>query len=284
MAQKLDTEIISADSRQIYKYLNIGTAKPSPEELSQVKHHLLDIITPDQSYNAGIFEKQAGAIIQDIALRGKIPIVCGGSGLYVKALLEGLFRSDVHDPEIRKNLEQELEDKGLACLFAELQKSDTEAAAKISNNDKQRILRALEVFRATGIPMSTHWKNQTRTPRYHTYKIYLYEDRPVLYERINRRITRMLKDGLLDEIKNVLEKGYNWSDPGFNSVGYKEFQTYFQNGLNLEYCTALAQQHTRNYAKRQLTWYRKCIFDLADKPNQINIKGVAGLIRNYFQV
>lgn len=175
-------------------------------------------------------------------------------------------------------------DKGLPCLYSELQKSDPDTAAKVSSNDKQRILRALEVLRATGIPISTHWKNQVRTGRYQTCRFYLEEDRDVLYKRINQRVLKMLDNGLLEEIASVLEMGYNWNAPGFNTVGYKEFKEYFRSSNSLAQCTELAQQHTRNYAKRQITWYKKCTFDLSGRQNQINIKYVAQEIRKYLLI
>lgn len=283
LAEHLKSEIISADSRQVYKFLDIGTAKPSPEELARVRQHLIDIINPDESFNAGLFRHQALAISQALNEQGKIPVVCGGTGLYVKALLEGLFKSDVNDPQIRAALDEECNENGLKVLYERLCEVDSQAAKQISCNDKQRIMRALEVFQATGIPLSEHWQRQERSPQFKAFRIFLNEERDVLYKRIDERVLKMLNSGLIEEIKSILKKGYNWSDPGFNSVGYKEFRPYLETGENLDKCTALAQQHTRNYAKRQLTWYRKGSFNLADGSLSISICNVTEAIESFFK-
>ncbi len=282
LAHNLNTEIISADSRQVYRCLDIGTAKPSSDELSRIKHHLVDIIDPDERYNAGLFSKQAFAICQSLSKQGKIPILCGGTGLYVKALLEGLFKSDANDPLIRQSLEADYREKGLTALYDKLLEVDGAAAQKISSNDKQRIIRALEVFLATGVPLSEHWHKQQRNQQFRAFRILLNEDRDILYKRIDERVNSMLKRSLIDEIKDILKRGYDWSDPGFKSVGYMEFRPYLETGEKLENCIALAQQHTRNYAKRQLTWYRKCNFHLAESSLSINIKIVTETIQRFF--
>jgi len=279
LAQKFQTEIISADSRQVYKLLNIGTAKPSKDELTLVRHHLIDIINPDESFNAGLFRKKAITIINRLHTQGKIPIICGGTGLYIKALLEGLFTSDVHDKEIRVSLEAENQEKGLSVLHDRLSEIDPETAMKVSSNDKQRIYRALEVYLATGIPLSEHWKKQKREEEFKTYRILLREEREVLYKRIDARILSMIKMGLIDEIQSILDRGYSWQDPGFNSVGCKEFRPFIETGKDLDKCIELAQQHTRNYAKRQSTWYRKCNFNLAEAVSSISINSVEAEIK-----
>jgi tRNA dimethylallyltransferase len=284
LAERLNTEIISADSRQVYQCLNIGTAKPSPEELARVKHHLVDIITPDESYNAGLFRKQVLEIAIRLWSEGKIPLVCGGTGLYVKALLEGLFQSDTHDPEVRVQLEEEFRERGLNALYEELEEVDSLTAVKVSRNDKQRILRALEVFRSTGIPISEHWDKQRREPVFSPYRICLEEERAVLYARINERVLGMLQNGLLEEIKSVLSQGYFWQSPGFNSVGYKEFRPILEEGSDLSNCAVLAQQHTRNYAKRQVTWYKKCKFNLAGPCCSINLTSIETALQRHIEI
>ncbi|MFB3844738.1 MAG: tRNA (adenosine(37)-N6)-dimethylallyltransferase MiaA [Candidatus Cloacimonadaceae bacterium] len=283
IAERLDAEIISADSRQVYQYLDIGTAKPSASELAKVKHHLISIITPDQKYNAGLFSKQALEICHKLRSQNKIPIVCGGTGLYVKALLEGLFPADVHNHQVRLDLEKELQANGLEQLYAELANVDPFAAQKINCRDKQRILRALEVFKASGLPISQHWQKQNSQSELFPFKIYLTEERQILYKRINGRVEAMLKADLLEEIRSVLAKGYSWSDPGFNTVGYKEFQPYFEGSADLASCVHLAQQHTRNYAKRQLTWYRKCNFHLSEAYSSINLDNVLLLFKKHIE-
>jgi len=282
MAHRFGTEIISADSRQVYKYLNIGTAKPTKDELQSIKHHMIDIINPDQSFNAGLYSKKTTSVIRRLNKLGKIPIICGGTGLYIKALLEGLFKTDVHDPEIRDRLNIELAEKGLGLLYEELVRIDADAAAKISCNDRQRILRALEVYRVTGYPISEHWKKQERKPLFIPFRILLDEDRNILYKRIDTRILTMVDAGLVDEIRTILAKGYKWSDPGFTSVGYKEFKPFFNQETTLDFCLALAQQHTRNYAKRQITWYRRCSFNLAGTASSIRLDSVEELIKYHF--
>lgn len=284
LAEHLKTEIISADSRQVYRLLNIGTAKPSREELSRVRHHFIDIIWPDEIFNAGRFRTAASTLITALHLQGKIPIVCGGTGLYVKALLEGLFKSEIHDPIIRQKLEKDCEELGLDEMYDRLYNVDLKTADKVGCFDRQRILRALEVYLATGIPISEHWRRQVRKEEFKAFRIFMNEDRDVLYQRIDARIHTMLDKGLLDEIKTILKKGYDWTDPGFNSVGYKEFQPFIETGEGLGECIALAQQHSRNYAKRQLTWYRKCNFHLAASHLSINIKSVTEAIQSFFDI
>jgi tRNA dimethylallyltransferase len=283
LAQHLETEIISADSRQVYKYLNIGTAKPTKAELKQVKHHLIDIIAPNESFNAGLFRSQALAIIKDLHSHGKIPIICGGTGLYIKSLLEGLFTTEMEDKQVRDDLKAELETKGLPALYEELTMVDPVVAASISNNDKQRILRALEVYRATGVPISEHWQQQQKQQELLPYRIFLDADRAELYKRIDARILTMLESGLPDEIKVILAKGYTWTDPGFDSVGYKEYRPFFENGQALQDCIALAQQHTRNYAKRQFTWYRNCPFDLKVVYSELDVASIKAKLKLKFE-
>lgn len=283
LAEAYHTEIISADSRQVYKHLNIGTAKPDVNELGRVKHHLIDVITPDQSFNAGEFRKHALHIIRELHAKGQIPIVCGGTGLYIKALLEGLFIADIDTAIIRQQLEAELLCNGLGSLYSELREIDGAAAERISENDKQRILRALEVYRATGLTISEHWKKQERQQELHPFRILLQDDRKLLYNRIDKRILTMIEAGLINEINEIIALGYDWTDPGFNSVGYKEFRDYFAGEAELEDCIEAAQQHTRNYAKRQITWYRKCSFHLAETHSSIIIDNVREKIDTQFK-
>ncbi|MEN6445467.1 MAG: tRNA (adenosine(37)-N6)-dimethylallyltransferase MiaA, partial [Candidatus Cloacimonas sp.] len=222
LAEDFETEIISADSRQVYRFLDIGTAKVSKEEQQRVKHHLLDIINPDETYNAGNFVADAEKIIADLYSKGKIPIICGGSGLYIKALLEGIFAHPPLPKNIRETLKQRLKDEGLAVLYADLQKCDPEFAAQISKNDTQRILRGLEVFLGTGIPLSEHWHNQKESQKYNVFRILIDIPRSELYKRINLRMEKMLADGLLKEIEDLLAMGYSDSSPALNCMVYKE--------------------------------------------------------------
>lgn len=269
LAEALNTEIISADSRQVYRYLDIGTAKVTKEEQKRVKHHLIDIINPDETYNAGAFVKDASLIIEKLHSEGKIPVICGGTGLYIKALLKGLFSLPPLPQEIRQNLKQRLKEEGLAALYAELKSLDPLFAEKISENDTQRILRGLEVAIGTGIPLSEHWQKQKSSCKYNAFRILIDIPRPELYQRINQRIEKMLAQGLLAEIENLFALGYDENSPGLNCLGYKEFLPYFKKEAGLEECILLAAQHQRNYAKRQVTWYRKGNFDLVISPSEI---------------
>jgi len=269
LAEALNTEIISADSRQVYRYLDIGTAKVTKEEQKRVKHHLIDIINPDETYNAGAFVKDASLIIEKLHSEGKIPVICGGTGLYIKALLKGLFFLPPLPQEIRQNLKQRLKEEGLAALYAELKSLDPLFAEKISENDTQRILRGLEVAIGTGIPLSEHWQKQKSSCKYNAFRILIDIPRPELYQRINQRIEKMLAQGLLAEIENLFALGYDENSPGLNCLGYKEFLPYFKKEAGLDECILLAAQHQRNYAKRQVTWYRKGNFDLVISPSGI---------------
>jgi len=269
LAEALNTEIISADSRQVYRYLDIGTAKVTKEEQKRVKHHLIDIINPDETYNAGAFVKDASLIIEKLHSEGKIPVICGGTGLYIKALLKGLFFLPPLPQEIRQNLKQRLKEEGLAALYTDLKSLDPLFADKISENDTQRILRGLEVAIGTGIPLSEHWQKQKSSCKYNAFRILIDIPRPELYQCINQRIEKMLAQGLLAEIENLFALGYDENSPGLNCLGYKEFLPYFKKEAGLEECILLAAQHQRNYAKRQVTWYRKGNFDLVISPSGI---------------
>lgn len=274
LAQTLDTQIISADSRQVYKHLDLGTAKPSLAERNLVKHHLIDIIDPVETYNAGRFCADAESVIARLQAEGRVPLVCGGTGLYVLSLLNGLFQLPEISSGIRHSLAQELEQKGLSALYERLKACDPLFAARISANDRQRVLRGLEVYQATGKTLSWHWERQQREKRFHAFRILLDPPRELLYQRINRRMKQMVSTGLVEEIQSLLKEGYKSSAPGLNSLGYKEFVPHLENSVPLTECLNLAAQHTRNYAKRQCTWYRKHKFDLTLRSSEFIISTV----------
>jgi tRNA dimethylallyltransferase len=283
LAEELGAEIISADSRQVYRFLDIGTAKPSSDEQDRVKHHLIDIIDPRESYNAGRFCTDAGAVIRELHSKGKLAIVCGGTGLYVSSLLRGLFPQVEISTEVRSRLRERLERLGPDTLYPELADADPDFAAGISSKDRQRILRGLEIFEATGIPISEHWRRQEKKQPYDAFRVLIDPPREILYVRINHRIQDMLAKGLLDEISNLFRGGYSPGDPGLNSLGYKEFLPYLLEGALLEDCAGLAAQHTRNYAKRQCTWYRKYKFDLTLTSDERILSEITGSIERRFQ-
>ncbi len=281
LAAELGSGIISADSRQVYRFMDIGTAKPGQEELQEIPHHLIDIIDPDESYNAGRFCADAGAIIR--GLKGRLPIVCGGTGLYVSALLNGIFPQMEIPARIRRELKERIKSEGVEVLHEELKSVDPAFAAKISKRDRQRICRGLEVWQATGIPISEHWQKQAPRQDYSAFRILIDPPRDILYERINKRTLDMLDRGLIAEIQKLFELGYDEASPGLNSLGYKEFVPHLKEGRPLGECALLAAQHTRNYAKRQRTWYRKHKFDLTLASNECIISDVTGLINTRFK-
>jgi len=282
LAQALDTEIISADSRQIYRGMDIGTAKVSAADQDKVKHHLIDIIDPDASYNAGAFIVDVDKVITDLHKKGKIPIVCGGTGLYVSSLIHGLCPLPAIVPEVKTELIQRLENEGLDKLYQELMKIDPVVASNISSNDPQRTLRALEVYYGTGNPLSWHWANQERQCRYRSYRILLQLPREELYARIELRLSMMLQDGLLAEVRNLLANGYNAQTPGMKCLGYKEFIPYLHGLISLETAVSLAAQHQRNLAKRQQTWYRKHSFDLTLDSRSFKLSDIITILKVFY--
>ncbi len=275
LAQELDTEIISADSRQVYRYMDIGTAKPTRIEMTGIRHHLIDVVDPDESYSAGRFAQEALSIVQRLNDEGKIPVVAGGTGFYIRALQNGLFESPEVDPELRARLMSEAE-QDIEEVYRRLVDVDPESAERVHRNDAKRIVRALEIFEQTGISMSEHWRRQQEENRFVSYDILLQPDREDLYKRINDRFDYMIINGFLDEVKRLLEMGYKPDDPGMNAVGYRELVQWQQNGGEIDAVVALAKQKSRNYAKRQMTWYRSVEFDLTLDSADINIYSVAG--------
>jgi len=284
LAQLLQTGIISADSRQVYRYLDIGTAKPSREELSAISHHLIGIIDPDQNYSAGRFVKDATPIINELHNQSKIPIVCGGTGLYIRALLHGLFELDIDTCRIKQDLIRRLEHEPLEMLYSELLTIDPVFAAQISPNDRQRIIRGLEVWGATGVPLSLHWRRQQEKETYRCFRILIEPGRKQLYDRINARVTQMVKQGLVDEMRTLIDRGFDTRSPGLNTLGYKELMPFFRDSVPLETCLDLIRQHTRNYAKRQLTWYRKANFHLTLTSPEFTLSDVTAALRSFFNV
>lgn len=283
LAQALGAQIISADSRQVYRYLDIGTAKPSKAELQAVPHHLIDILEPDESYNVGRFCSEAGRISENLHQAGILSIVCGGTGLYVSGLLRGIFSALEIPGVIRSGLRERLANEGLSVLYEELRQRDPGFAAQVSNKDTQRILRGLEVYQSTGTPITEHWRRQTHEQRFQVFRLLLDPPRELLYDRINQRIGAMLEAGWLEELRGLLKRGFDSACPGLNSLGYKELLPHVTAGKSLDECAGLAAQHTRNYAKRQCTWYRKHKFDLTLTSSECNISSVAGIIQARLQ-
>lgn len=256
LAQKLNAEIISADSRQFYRYMDIGTAKVDKQSRRLVPHHFIDILDPDQTYSAGQFSEQARAKIGTILGRGRNVFVVGGSGLYIRALVDGIVELPKRDMQIRKAVEQELLLRGYQDLLSELEKIDHQYAAKLNKNDTQRLVRALEVYRQTGKTFSWWHAQETVHADFKTVFIGLQAPRDLLYERINQRTSAMLEAGLIDEVKHLAALGYGPRLNALQTVGYQEVFQYLDGKLNLSEMESLISRNTRRYAKRQMTWFR----------------------------
>ncbi len=274
LAHALDTEIISADSRQVYRYMDIGTAKPTKQETQGIRHYLIDVVDPDESYSAGRFAEEAGAIVRRLNDEGKLPIVAGGTGFYIRALQNGLFESPDVDMALRIRLMAEAE-RDIEKVYQRLTEVDPKSAERIHRNDAKRVVRALEIFEQTGISMSEHWRRQQEENSCRSFDILILPEREALYERIDKRFNLMMNNGLLDEVKRLIEMGYKPDDPGMNAVGYRELVDWLENGGEIDAAIALAKQKSRNYAKRQTTWYRSVEFDLTLRDADINIYSVA---------
>ena len=257
LAKKFNAEIINADSRQIYKKLNIGTAKPTKAEQAEVPHHLIDLIDPDKQFNAARFAELAKKKIKEIELKGKRVFVVGGTGLYIKALIHGLFSTPPSDRNLKERLIKEAEKRGLAYLHQKLKKIDPVSGGRIHPNDKQRIIRALEVYYLTGEPISKlQERHRFKSSQFETLKIALYRPKEELYERINKRVNQMIDQGLLAEVKSLLEEGYSPELNSMTSIGYQHIASYLSGKLSLDRAIELLQRDTRRYAKRQITWFK----------------------------
>ena len=259
LAEQFGGEVISADSMQIYKGLDVGTAKVTPEETHGIPHHGVDILEPDAPFSVADFTAMAGRLEQEIAGRGHLPILVGGTGLYVQSFLYGVrFTEEKAPAGLREQLAEELAQKGGATLYAELQQVDPEAAAVIHPNNQVRVLRALEHYRATGKRLSEQKAESLPTERpYRSLVLGLdFPERVQLYRRIDLRVDKMMENGLLPEAELVYQNRERFKTAA-QAIGYKEFFPYFEGTANLTECTERLKQATRNYAKRQLTWFRR---------------------------
>ncbi len=258
LAKKINGEIVSADSMQIYKDMNIGTAKPSIDEMQGINHYLLDFVSPDERYSVADFKKDAKDAIKKIIKKGKIPIIVGGTGLYVDSLIYEIDYPNIEfDEDYRKQLEKQVNEQGLEKLYDKALEIDKQAMKKISPNDKKRILRVLEIYHATGkTKTEQEIESRKREPEfdYHVYAINW--KREQLYNRINNRVDIMIEQGLIEEVKEILKK-YNKFPTAMQGLGYKEVVDYIENRLTKEEMVEKIKQETRRYAKRQLTWFRK---------------------------
>lgn len=259
LAEKLDGEIISADSMQVYRGMDIGTAKATREEQDHVPHHLIDIRNPGESFSVAEYQILATKTIQDLQERGKTAILCGGTGQYLSTMMEGLIYSPGSvNHDLREQLIDEAESEGLEKLWLQLMRIDPETAVRLAPTDQKRIIRALEVYRQTGETMSVHQARSHRAgPAFTFIGFCLNHDRSLLYERINRRVESMIDTGLIDEVRQLRALDLPPGSTSLQAIGYKEMIRHLDGDLSLPDAISLIQQSSRRYAKRQLTWFRK---------------------------
>jgi tRNA dimethylallyltransferase len=255
LAQVFQGELVNADSRQVYRYMDIGTAKPSHAELSLIPHHLIDLINPDESFSLAVYQKMAFDAIDDIQQRHKLPILVGGSGLYVWSVIEGWKIPPVPpNNEFRQGLEKKAKENGGYSLFRELQKVDPVAATRIMPGNLRRIIRALEIYSKTGQPVSELWQKQP--PAYPVLIIGLTMQRENLYLRVDSRVDEMIKHGLVDEVKDLMSKGYGLDLPSMSGIGYKQIAKSIQGEMDLTSAVEQIKKETRRFARHQYAWFR----------------------------
>jgi tRNA dimethylallyltransferase len=257
LAEKFSFEIVSCDCMQVFSGMDVGTAKPLPEEIEKYHYHMIDIVSPDYHYSAGEYALDAGKVIEGMANRGAIPLISGGSGLYLDALIYGISSMPKADLYFRDKLRQEADKKGSGFLHELLKEIDSASAKKIHPNDLNRIIRAMEVYYLTGEPMSEVQKIKKNAKKYKYLIIGFNRQRDKLYERIEARVDRMFDGGLVEEVKALLEKGYNPELSSFQALGYKEIVDCLKGEFNLEGAKEKIKKNTRNFAKRQMTYFRK---------------------------
>jgi len=259
LAKKIDGEIISADSMQVYKYMDIGTAKIKQEEMHGIPHYLIDEYFPDDSFNVVEFKDKARHYAEQIYSRGKIPIIVGGTGFYIQALLYDIdFAKNHHDNSYRENLQRLAMEKGNEYLHQKLKEVDSVSAFRIHSNNVKRVIRAMEYYHQTGQPISKHNDEQRqRTSPYHYQYFVLNDYRELLYEKINKRIDIMIEQGLIDEVRWLLSQGYSRNLVSMQGLGYKEIAAYLEDEYSLDEAVDILKRDTRHFAKRQMTWFKR---------------------------
>ena len=282
IAQKIDAEIVAADSMQIYRAMDIGTAKPTPQEQALVPHHLLDILDPDQDFSAANYQNLARKAIDSILVRKKKVLVCGGTGLYIKCLIHGFFPGANGDREIDQKLREQEAQRGKGYLYHELTKVDPVSARRIHPKDLFRIIRALEVYHLTGLPISQHHENHAfKETKYEYLQIGIQWDRSPLYDRINRRCEQMLKDGFIEEVRSLRDRGYHSELKSMQSLGYRHMNAFLDNKISLEEALSTMKRDTRRFAKRQLTWFRADASIVWVEDPLKNLNQIEKLIENF---
>ena len=259
LAKKLNGAIISADSMQVYKYMNIGSAKIRPEEMQGVRHYLVDVLDPREEFHVARFQQMAKEAMDEIYRNGQLPIVVGGTGFYIQALLKDIdFDESSGELPCRKELEETARREGGAVLYERLKQVDPESAEAIHPNNVKRVIRALEFYQETGQPISLHNKEQKEKQPPYTYAYFvLNDDRARLYERIDRRVDRMVEHGLVEEVRWLKEHGYDRSLVSMQGLGYKELFPYLDGTCSLEEAVEIIKRDTRHFAKRQITWFKR---------------------------
>lgn len=259
LAKAVNGEIISADSMQVYRHMDIGSAKIKPEEMQGVPHHMIDILEPTEKFNVVIFQQKAKQYIAEILKRGHVPVLVGGTGFYIQSVLYDIdFTENEENTAYRQKLEQLAVEKGNEYLHARLAEVDPKAAGEIHANNSKRVIRALEFYELTGKRISEHNEAEHRkTSAYASCYFVLNDDRERLYTRIDKRVDKMIEDGLVDEVKSLMEKGCKREDIAMQGLGYKEILDYLNGGITLERAVYLIKRDTRHFAKRQLTWFRR---------------------------
>jgi tRNA dimethylallyltransferase len=258
LAQEQGAEIVSADSMQIYRHMDIGTAKPTPEQRKLVYHHMIDIAEPDQPYSVGDYLRDARGVIDAVIASGGVPIVVGGTGLYIRALTRGLFHGPPADTELRERLLLREAEGAPGTLYADLSKVDAEAAVKIHPNDLRRTLRALEVYYLRDKKLSEFQREHAFQDKPYTFRLlFLVRSRPELYARIEKRVDQMIAEGLEAEVRSLIDLGYSPDLPSLQGLGYKQFMNYFLGKTSRDEAIALLKRDTRHFAKRQFTWFRR---------------------------
>lgn len=259
IAKLFNGEIVSADSMQIYKYMDIGTAKPTAAEQEQCVHHLIDFLEPDDEFSVADYTELAHRVIADIHSRGKLPVMCGGTGLYINSVINDVeFGENQADEDMRRELKHIADTEGNERLIEILREFDPVSAARLHPNNVRRVIRAIEFYRTTGIPISEHQeKTKQIVSRYQPVMFCVDHEREKLYERINTRVDIMIRDGLCDEVRRLMDMGYSSALNSMKAIGYKELIDHFNGLCSLEEAIEAIKQNSRRYAKRQLTWFRR---------------------------
>jgi tRNA dimethylallyltransferase len=282
LAEKLGGEIISADSMQIYRYMDIGTAKPTSDEQYRVIHHMVDIVDPDEEFDAVRFAQMAREKVMQLHQKGVLPVVVGGTGLYIKALLQGLFQSNPVAPQIRERLTQEAAENGSSSLHDRLKQVDPDTAERLHPNDAYRIIRALETIESTGRSISEHHQDHGFADEpFDALKIGLQMDREKLYDRIDQRVDLMIDAGLLEEVKNLLGMGYTADLKAMQSIGYRHMAAFIEGSLPWDECIRTLKRDTRRFAKRQFTWFGADLQIQWYEPDQLN--EMIGLVEGFLE-